>query len=325
MFLSLFIHNTTFAKESDENLKESIFQSFIQEESLKESIIQSKKEIEETKYKRELVFEEIGKILTFYQAHGDYFWLEVFFGSNSLSDLINRMYLLKAMAEYQTEMFQRLNEHEVKVLALQNIISYKEDYIYNLQIELLKKIKSYDLDEQALREEFLNLSNEEKNRIVQKHQSYWEKDGTKKFNDLYKKFVKTVNNLSTEQIDSMIKREGFFEFSATITEKDINNLMHQSKELKDLTFSFENEQLILTGKTEDTSIFAIGHFKRKNANELTFIFDDFLINGLSISEKELEKFSDSSKFTFIPSRFKKGIKISDFSIDETKMTFYFSL
>lgn len=237
-------------------------------------------------------------------------WLEILSDATSISDVWTRLATLQQLFDADERLLGELENRERHLQNAIQTIAYKKQFLDSFHSS--KGAPSTVPTEQ------------DKAKLLAESTQQWESFQGDRFHDLSNRFLRTLQASSLQRVAEKLEKESLLSYSLTLSEAEINHLLHQDPALASIHVELHPGSLYLIGEFQGTPLFVIGHFERKNANELRFLIDDALLHGLSVPPETLSVWQETHAFSLLPGRLKKGAKIVSCTIGEGDLRMLFS-
>lgn len=303
-----------------EQVKNEMIVTRLQIEEFEKSIKDIEMELEQEKKRQEAIKERVDAILRSMQQRGSNFWLDVLFGSESISDFFHRAYALQTILEFESQMFEEYKTSIKEIEKLETAIQYKKEYLESVQKIQNKKIKDVGSSINDLNKDILDNAKDDKqllNENLKIVMNRWDIEGSKLFKEFFKELINSVNDYPQYIGKEDLKSKGFLTYTLELKEKDFNRfLSDRNKVFDNVSFSMEEDTLFVTGYYQDMSILMIVSYEIVSNKEIQFILDEVWFDGFSLSNDKIKEIQNSYDFGFYIENIMGGIKIDSFDLEK---------
>ncbi len=153
----------------------------------------------------------------------------------------------------------------------------------------------------------------------------WEKEGLPLFRSYFRSLALAMNDLPSILNDypDILKRKGL-NYTFKISDKQLNTFLRSRDEtFNQLTFEFENEQIIAKGQREDIAIGLKGRYTLHNeeqSNVIRFDLDELSFQGISLPDVTKEALQQQFDLAFYPQNIAPFVRATNIEMKDGQFT-----
>ncbi|MDU7473738.1 MAG: hypothetical protein E7L01_10410 [Paenibacillus macerans] len=215
------------------------------------------------------------------------------------------------LGKYKSEYADLMNtKHELETVS---------DDLARMKAELqLQRERVAALQQQVDRSLGLSADPEKLKAMIEDLMVYWENVG---LNELRKYFAALSAVMSefpdflNEYEDSLVAEKGGY--TLTVRQEELNEFLHRKNELlKDIRFSFLENQITVQGSREGLELKVDGHYtvEREPENSITFHVDRLLFNGLELPDTTRAELERDFDLGFYPKKIVPFVEATEVTI-----------
>lgn len=233
----------------------------------------------------------LGNVLRSYQRRGPGSYLEIILASESLSDLIQRINLLRDLTRNTASLLDDVSSHQALLIAeeerLQELLADMEEQISHLQAILQENIAlENELEEQlqALQED----RGHYEARLEEMNEA-WQEVGYA-FSTFVEEFMQMMETGSLPE-DAITVQFGIPTIRGIIQEDAFNEALHNATSLTDVNLQFKPDQVVILMPSREFEL--SGTFQVQEDRYLLFLPEEGTFYGMDLTEDSIENlFSD---------------------------------